>query len=742
MENQERYLGIAEAIGGWNAKATFYGIISIEGSSKEIVRCRRLIYGLKSSMKKMEGDMLVYLDDDELKYLKERAEQIMSETCDKAEMLLEREYRPHHVIMDPKAFCNLTTIPIPEDIMLALSWGPKFTFPYILNKHNILRYLAQLETTVKLTIPTGAYDLVNHEISHYLQSIDNTVYSQDIQWLLFLSYRLEAFLKKHANIRPVVADKGKVVVLMELTDYEEKIARHLENETHYQKLDIDPLVVLIATENELINALKNNVATKDLVGAYENNCLVLPKFYATIKIHKNNTIRPITSCAGNTVGAKLNHVFNGILTEIFPPNGRHCKNASEFKDRIVNIPITDDSIMVSFDAINMFTSIPTSLIIEIIKNKAVEFKIRFQINEDLLLRIMQFLFVDCMVFTVLDGIYRQKHGLPMGGAISPLCCRLVMDFILDSVSKIIPNPVFYNIYVDDTIFILKKEHVDLTLRALISVNPHIRFTVELEKLNRLNFLNVTLHRNGNNIITNWYKKELASNRILNYYSSHKRSTIMNTATHFIRTVLDLSDPDFFKENRNIIEQTLVENCFPECIRIILLQENYTLMKLRMNTDKKKNAQFVSFPHQLMNGRVKSIIRSYKTTDAVLTESIKNNKINHIKVVKTKTAFESKTNMILQATCVCKQKIKIEMTGFNQTGGMLKSNMIGACRDAVKCENDHHIFRDVKFIGGLNSRGQTRCYLHFLQYIERKRLVGLTYEFPNRCLRKVIDKFIK
>lgn len=46
----------------------------------------------------------------------------------------------------------------------------------------------------------------------------------------------------------------------------------------------------------------------------------LPKFYGTIKVHKDMKLRPITSNAGNIVGSNLNKITNKILSQIFPPN--------------------------------------------------------------------------------------------------------------------------------------------------------------------------------------------------------------------------------------------------------------------------------------------------------------------------------------------------------------------------------------------------------------------------------------
>lgn len=733
------FLTTAETLGGLRAREMFDMAISSNGLSNGVRKMRKRIIATEMSMRKMETDLMVYMDEEKLRQLKCEAEKRKLEAWELTEVQLEMDYRPKHVIMDPKAFVNLTECLIPQDIALSLSWGPKFTFPYVLNKLNILKFLAQLEDTVERSVPVATFDITNQEISRHLAELDDTVYDQDIQWLLFLHYRLKTFMQKNKHIVPLIADKGKVVVLMTLAEYEEKVSLHLANSQHYRKVNDDPLEDLKAREEKLLNTLRDTAATREFVGSYRSNCLQLPKFYATIKIHKNNGIRPITACAGDTVGATLSCAFNKMLTLIFPPSARHLKNAVDLKNRIDGLTLEDDDIMVSFDAISMFTSIPTTLILDIIVDNARAFLVNFAISERVIVKVANFLLNECTFFTALGGIYRQTHGLPMGGTISPICCRLVMDHIIDRSLKVIPPPLFHGVYVDDTFFVLKRPFVQQTLDGLNSVSADIRFTVEIEELNKLNFLNVTLHRREKCLITNWYKKGIASNRILNYYSSHKRSTILNTAKQYIRTVLDLSDADYFRDNGVRIDRVLIENGFPECVRIMLIHENYTLMKPFVSKQKELNTRYISFPHQTLNGPVKGIIRSYKNTDAVLTESIRNNKLNEIRSVKTRTPTELKTNTIVRGTCHCKAKIDFRLTGYNQTVGMLRKTMMGNIGDT--CSGDRHVLTEFKSIGGLHTGSQTGHYMQYLQSVNHDKLIRKTYERPNRHLSKVADKFM-
>ena len=60
---------------------------------------------------------------------------------------------------------------------------------------------------------------------------------------------------------------------------------------------------------------------------------------------------------------------------------------------------------------------------------------------------------------------------------------------------------------------------------------NLSFTHEVENNGCLNFLDVSVHRDKNNILTNWYRKEIASERILHFYSAHpihhKKNIVFN-----------------------------------------------------------------------------------------------------------------------------------------------------------------------------------------------------------------------
>lgn len=65
------------------------------------------------------------------------------------------------------------------------------------------------------------------------------------------------------------------------------------------------------------------------------------------------------------------------------------------------------------------------------------------------------------------------------------------------------------------------------------------------------------------LITNWYHKTMASNRILNFYSSHPSHMKENTAKNFIRKVFGLSHKVFWTQNLERIKTILDKNNFPK-----------------------------------------------------------------------------------------------------------------------------------------------------------------------------------
>ena len=94
---------------------------------------------------------------------------------------------------------------------------------------------------------------------------------------------------------------------------------------------------------------------------------VVPRFYGLPKIHKTDVpLRPIVSFINSptyNLSKFLANIISALVTNRFSVN-----NSIDFIERIKNIAIEEDEILVSFDVVSLFTSVPVDHAIDIVVN--------------------------------------------------------------------------------------------------------------------------------------------------------------------------------------------------------------------------------------------------------------------------------------------------------------------------------------------------------------------------------------
>lgn len=736
------------------------------------IRIEEKISKLKRRIKMIEYSLSNVLEENEMKILINECFSEFESYREIIEQGIEFRFRPSYVHFNNDALINLTKHNIPFDIKLNLSFGYKFLSPYICHTDNMYEILAQLEQCVDEAIPEAKHLEVSVELNHILSKHSPITWDDNKNWLIFVNKRTVEFFKKNKDIFATRSDKGGHTVVIDNVEYENKLRAHIAEGKYEIIGDNNPLPELIKKEKSIILSLKAKEKCKeyfkDFKVSFEDKTLQLPKFYGLPKVNKTNIpVRPITSTVGS-VGYFLAKFFDMLLQIVFPRSEFHIKDSYDFIKFVNNKVINDGQVLVSFDVVGMFTNIPFDLVMDIIMKEAVTFYELFDIDKKLLHQIVVFLLKDCMFFQAINDVFRQTDGLPMGSCISPTVARIVMDKVIINLIEEVPQISFVKIFVDDTIAAIDKGFVDKALNVLNDFRKgQLKFTIEKENDNKsINFLNVTLTRENNIIITNWFKKNFASGRLLNFFSSHKRTTIINTATHFILTVLMLSDPGFFHINKVKIFETLRQNCFPETLINVLLNYYYTYMRpfnskpfdylLRNDTEESdveneeenlllssqneeyKN-KYIIFPHSICKGRdVKRVICNYKRKSATLADSVRNTKLNSVTTRKTVTPMHLRKNLILNSRCCCKKVYRISKTNFNENGDIASRKMLTL--NKYKCDEFGHAFHKIKYHKGLFYASQTSYLLSYVQWIYRHKLdrMHCRYNFPMMNFGKLIN----
>ena len=109
---------------------------------------------------------------------------------------------------------------------------------------------------------------------------------------------------------------------------------------------------------------------------------------------------------------------------------------------------------------------------------------------------------------------------------------------------------------------IMKDQVDLVVKTFNSWNKNLKFTFEIEFQNRINFLDITLIRRRHDIITDWYQKDVASGRLINFNSHHTLQQKKNIIFNITDRAILLSHNKFHMKNKEKIVKLLVDNGYP------------------------------------------------------------------------------------------------------------------------------------------------------------------------------------
>lgn len=672
--------------------------------------------------------------------LNKHIECCIAESRDLMERKIEMEFRPVNAVFDKQALVNISNVSIPEDIQLILSFGPKFVFPQKIDMNNIINIVTNTADCFDRNLPIETSNEAYKQASIQLKAYMKKYYNDKDRWLLFVQNRLRRFLKSHQELLILRSDKGKHTVVALKEDYFSKLRQLILSTDDYCLVEKIDLVGLENANNQFIDRLFTVGALKDK-SRYIDRCTLMAQMYGLIKIHKKGfPVRPITSACG-APGFKLAGFFAEILSKIFCETGYHVKNSLMTSELLQDVTIDNNDIIVSFDVVSMFTNITTDLMLQLIEERRSEIENIYGIPWSLFGEVFHFLLRDCANFSFENKIYRQCDSLAMGSPLSPILARILMTKVIDFVlTRYQFVPKFIALYVDDSVWIVRKAHAKFILRILNRFHDRIKFTMEMENNDEISFLDIKLIRQGNQIVTRWYKKPFASLRILNFFSNHSMTCIIATAVSFIKMVFRLSNDVFFRENRETLEMMLKLNSFPEHLIIKLMYENYTLMRPLEFNKTKRPVSYAPIPYfpgfsGILKKRMQSLHPQFS-----LTSVPDRSTTGHFSYLKDKINIGDKTNIISLLECQCKKYVDIRRTDFGQRA----SEIISFCENTFdtsqgSCIRLRHKMNKWKYIRCKNYPVLIRKYNALIHY-NKNRLQYHTVSSTNIKFKSVLNEF--
>ena len=554
-------------------------------------------------------------------------------------------------------FINNTNIEFPKETQWLLSMGNKFALPIHKEHFSTMHVIAGLEQGVQMINDETEKDIARIKIADTITNYKRRMKNTNLEKYILAVYRnTTTFLKKHKNkIVITTADKGKKTVVMYKDEYDTKMHGLLEDKTTYKTSRTDPTNKLQNLNNKIVTDLyKNKQIDSHTKNKLTCNAAVAPRLYGLPKIHKTDIpLRPISSSTNLPCYTLSKHIGD-ILKRIISPD-YNIKNSQILKAKLEDIILEQDDILVSFDAVSLFTNIPTNLAIRNIMDNWTTISKHTDIPKQKFLKILNFCLIDNNYFIFDSKTYTQTYGMPMGNPLSPTIADIVLDKLLDQtyteLEKHNIKIKFLVKYVDDMFAIIDKKDINSILTQLNNYHNKLQFTVETETNGCLPFLNMKIHREQGRLITDWYMKTTSSGRIINYISTQPHYQKINTAYNLINTVIGNSHQQFHEKNFQIITDILRNNNYPNrTIKNLIHRKKNNITKGTNNSTDKQPIKYIGIPF------IPSL-----TEEKILTPALKNNNIklahkpNHTLntlFTKTKTRIDKlqQSNVVYEITC--------------------------------------------------------------------------------------------
>lgn len=477
--------------------------------------------------------------------------------------------RPPEVVFNQRAFINYTVYPIPEDVAVILSMGPKFAVPVYYNREDF----DSLKAAAYMLNAAYGNPMMEHQIRENIrehvdkhQRQQHTVLRSDIRDFFHEALKTtKNFMHEHPDIITTQADKAKATILLNKTAYIEKGENLLKDETTYKLLQprsSSTPAYMRMNERILSRMVQMEIISKAVMIEAIRMENKPANIYFLIKNHKQGApVRPIVNTR-NSMFYTASKAIAKLLNQAKDNGGKYnVMNSRQACERLKLLKICPDEKFYSLDIVQMFTNIPVDRAIGAVKKRQKILKL----SDEMMQLVVDVIVHVCKIsteFAFNDKIYKQIRGLRMGSSLSPILADFVVEDMLDTAFMKIQRPVLLMKYVDDILTVLQTENAQEFLRELNAIDPNIKFEMEMEQNTSINYLDFTVINDGWSVRTKWYQKHIASGQFLNYHSHHSKSNIYNTALQYVITMISNTHPDFRNDIYGIALDRLTRNSYP------------------------------------------------------------------------------------------------------------------------------------------------------------------------------------
>ena len=390
-----------------------------------------------------------------------------------------------------------------------------------------------------------------------------------------------------------------------------------------------------------------------------------PHLKGLLKVHKTNMpIRPVVDYSpapAYKIPKKLTDILKTYIPLTYTFNVR---NSAQLIKDISEIPYTPDLQLVFLDISDMYSNVPTSEVEHIICLLCMQQDLDASITEEIIAVTKT---VTSQNYYGFDGkTYIQQKGLAMGAPSSSILSEVYLQYIENTEALSIlnkPGIEGYFRYVDDILLICNKHIIDIndTVTLFNSLSPILKFSLEVETNNRLNYLDLTVIKDRNGFSYEIYRKPTATDTIIPNDSCHPSEQKMAAIKYFANRI---NTYGLSNDNKQIeidtVKQILHNNSYHVSMLDNMMKENGIRKHNIQQSPEHPKPKWAKFTYIGKETRI--ITKLFRHTQVKVAFTSNNNLLNMLQHSYTDDRNKYTKSGVYQLKCPTCNKIYIGQTG--------------------------------------------------------------------------------
>ena len=216
----------------------------------------------------------------------------------------------------------------------------------------------------------------------------------------------------------------------------------------------------------------------------------------------------------------------------------------------------------SFDVTSLFTNVPLektiNILLDCIYNQHV-------VTTNLSKRSLHKLIKETCTKTAFlsnNKVYEQLDGVSMGSSLGPVTANIIMTELENTTIKPLINDntiKFYSRFVDDTLLVVKAEHIPRIHNLLNQFDHNLQFTVDMFKDEIQHFLDLEISNSGLTI----YRKDAHTGQYVNFSSYTPWKYKVSWIKSLVSRAKQICSPNLLSKEIRRIKRYIFWNGFPK-----------------------------------------------------------------------------------------------------------------------------------------------------------------------------------